>query len=51
MSAVLLEAFTQYRSDVKERAFPQQEHIYSMVAGEADRLREAYGEAATPQSS
>jgi len=47
VSGVLLEAFTQYRSDVKERAFPQPEHIYSMVAGEAEKLREAYEEAAT----
>jgi 3-methyl-2-oxobutanoate hydroxymethyltransferase len=50
VSGVLLEAFTQYRTDVKERAFPQPEHIYSMVAGEAEKLREAYREAATRAS-
>ncbi len=50
VSPILLEAFSQYRSDVKDRAFPQPEHIYSMVAGEADKLQQAYGTSATPAS-
>lgn len=50
VSPILLEAFSQYRSDVKDRAFPQPEHIYSMVAGEADKLQQAYGASATPAS-
>ena len=50
VSPILLEAFSQYRSDVKDRAFPQPEHIYSMVAGEAEKLQQAYGASATPAS-
>ena len=50
VSPILLEAFFQYRSDVKDRAFPQPEHIYSMVAGEAEKLHQAYGTSPTPAS-
>jgi 3-methyl-2-oxobutanoate hydroxymethyltransferase len=46
ISPILLEAFSQYRADVKDRAFPQPEHIYSMVEGEADKLLESFGESA-----
>lgn len=42
LSPILLEAFSEYRSEVKARAFPQPENIYSMVAGEAEKLQEAY---------
>ena len=38
LSAVELEAFTAYRDDVKSKAFPQPEHFYKMVAGEAEKL-------------
>ena len=38
LSPVLLDAFTRYREDVKAGAFPQPEHVYSMVEGEAEKL-------------
>ena len=38
VSPVLLEAFTRYREDVKAGEFPQPEHVYSMVEGEAEKL-------------
>jgi 3-methyl-2-oxobutanoate hydroxymethyltransferase len=44
VGATFLEAFTQYRADVKEGAFPQPEHTYSMMQGESEKLREAFGE-------
>lgn len=48
LSPILLEAFSEYRADVKAREFPQPEHLYSMVAGEAERLQRSSG---TPHAS
>ena len=42
VSEILLEAFTEYRADVKAREFPQPEHIYSMVQGEAEKLQQDF---------
>ena len=47
---ILHEAFSRYRSDVKDRSFPQPEHIYSMVDGEAEKLRQAYDASTTAAS-
>lgn len=47
---ILHEAFSQYRSDVKDRSFPQPEHIYSMVDGEAEKLQQAYDVSTTSGS-
>jgi 3-methyl-2-oxobutanoate hydroxymethyltransferase len=38
VSPILLDAFGQYREDVKTGEFPQPEHVYSMVEGEAEKL-------------
>ena len=38
LSAAMLEAFTRYRDDVKTEKFPQPEHFYTMVKGEAEKL-------------
>ena len=38
VSPILLGAFAQYREDVKSGDFPQPEHVYSMVEGEAEKL-------------
>jgi 3-methyl-2-oxobutanoate hydroxymethyltransferase len=43
LSPILIEAFSDYREEVKSGAFPQPEHLYSMVEGEAEKLEEAYG--------
>lgn len=43
VSPILLEAFASYHRDVKAGEFPQPEHVYSMVEGEAEKLRELAG--------
>ncbi len=40
LSPILLEAFSAYHGDVKGKAFPGPEHLYSMVEGETEKLRE-----------
>jgi 3-methyl-2-oxobutanoate hydroxymethyltransferase len=42
VGSILHDAFAQYRADVKAREFPQPENIYSMVAGEAEKLQQSY---------
>lgn len=39
----ILEAFVEYKQDVKERRFPGPEHCYSMNPEEAERLAAKYG--------
>lgn len=41
LSPILLEAFAQYREDVKREKFPQPEHFYSMAEGELGKLMKA----------
>jgi 3-methyl-2-oxobutanoate hydroxymethyltransferase len=43
LSPILLEAFSQYREEVRAKEFPQPEHLYSMKEGEAEKLHEAFG--------
>jgi 3-methyl-2-oxobutanoate hydroxymethyltransferase len=43
VSPILLEAFSQYREEVRAKEFPQPEHLYSMKEGEAEKLHEAFG--------
>jgi 3-methyl-2-oxobutanoate hydroxymethyltransferase len=43
LSPILLEAFTQYRTEVKKKAFPQPEHFYAMAEGELEKLQALYG--------
>lgn len=38
ISAIEMEAFCKYRDDVKARDFPEPEHFYTMVDGEAEKL-------------
>jgi len=38
LSPILLEAFSTYHGDVKSKAFPAPEHLYSMVEGETEKL-------------
>jgi 3-methyl-2-oxobutanoate hydroxymethyltransferase len=41
LNPILLEAFTQYREEVKSEKFPQPEHFYSMAEGELEKLIKA----------
>ena len=43
VSPILLEAFASYHREVKAGDFPQDEHLYSMVEGELERLEQAVG--------
>jgi len=42
LSLILLEAFSQYREEVKTQNFPQPEHFYTMAEGELERLAELF---------
>ena len=42
LSPLLLEAFTNYREDVKTEKFPQEEHFYTMAEGELRKLGELF---------
>ena len=43
LSPILLDAFSAYHDDVKAKAFPQPEHLYSMVEGETEKLQDEVG--------